>query len=436
MNDTVYLLGAGVNKAIKIRAGVQRVFPKTSDLYPEISPPLAKNLFQEAFAMQNRRFALEPYNERLSLLYSYIQKYWKRNIWDLENTEFDLEECFTLIQMQLKEAEENNEEQKYYELMNTQYLLKYFLSEVLSEFSEDLEGYLKYSSNRKEISHLVDCEDFRKLGEILYQEKPVILTFNYDSFIEKVIEYASGARGKAKTTASKFQNQVLEDELGYSYWNWNRALGYGINFDEVMMFDGAIGNKRKYFGADKFYTHPENSLYSWYVLKLHGSLTWFQYWSETPNPFLRDNKIELSKRYQEKETKILLEEATWIWVQQPWLHDLYIDPIIVTPILNKEQYFDNPLYSRLLRPIWSKAKDALSKCKKLVIIGYSFPPTDFLTKRMFLEAFSDNKLDELIIVNPSTEAITRAKDLCHFERPYQFNSLSEYLAYYESTKRG
>jgi hypothetical protein len=57
---------------------------------------------------------------------------------------------------------------------------------------------------------------------------------------------------------------------------------------------------------------------------------------ETPNPYLNDDKVELSKRYQERKAKILLEEATWMWAQQPWLHDLYIDPIIITPILNKE----------------------------------------------------------------------------------------------------
>src|SRR5918995_5094149 len=197
--------------------------------------------------------------KQFALLYSYIEKYWKKDLWDLENTEFDLEECFTLIQLQLKEAAENNEEQKYYELINIQYLLKYFLNEVLSEFCEDLEGYLK-SSNPRQISNLIDCEDFKKLGEILYQEKPIILTFNYDSFIETAIEYASGTRKGGRSTTSKFQNQVLEEELGYSYWNWNRALAYGINFDEVMMFDGAKGNRKKYFEAEKFYVHPENTL--------------------------------------------------------------------------------------------------------------------------------------------------------------------------------
>ena len=79
-----------------------------------------------------------------ALLYSYIEKYWKKDLWDLENTEFDLEECFTLIQLQLKEAAENNEEQKYYELINIQYLLKYFLNEVLSEFVKTLKVILSH----------------------------------------------------------------------------------------------------------------------------------------------------------------------------------------------------------------------------------------------------------------------------------------------------
>ena len=53
---------------------------------------------------------------------------------------------------------------------------------------------------------------------------------------------------------------------------------------------------------------------------------------------------------------------------------------------------------------------------------------------MFLEAFSDNRLIELIVVNPSTEAINKAKDLCHFERPHQFKNLGDYLAHYKTIK--
>jgi hypothetical protein len=93
----------------------------------------------------------------------------------------------------------------------------------------------------------------------------------------------------------------------------------------------------------------------------------------------------LKKLFEERRNKILLHDATWVpeFFSQghPSLHNLYIDPLIITPILHKDKFLEDQLYSRLLKPLWKKAKDVLSCCKKLVVIGYSFPPTDFMTKR-------------------------------------------------------
>jgi len=58
--------------------------------------------------------------------------------------------------------------------------------------------------------------------------------------------------------------------------------------------------------------------------------------------------------------------------------------------------------------LWCKAKSSLSKCKSLIIIGYSFAATDFNIRRLFLEAF-DNILNELIIVNPDPKATEETK---------------------------
>lgn len=75
---------------------------------------------------------------------------------------------------------------------------------------------------------------------------------------------------------------------------------------------------------------------------------------------------------------------------------LYLHPLIITPIIHKDIYLeDKEVHGRVFSPLWTKAKDCLSKCNKLVIRGYSFPATDFLTKKLFLESFVDNKLDEI-----------------------------------------
>jgi hypothetical protein len=50
---------------------------------------------------------------------------------------------------------------------------------------------------------------------------------------------------------------------------------------------------------------------------------------------------------------------------------------------------------------------------------------------MFLEAFSENNLEELIVVNPDTSVVQKVKDLCHFNKPVIVcKDLGEYVNYY------
>jgi hypothetical protein len=45
-----------------------------------------------------------------------------------------------------------------------------------------------------------------------------------------------------------------------------------------------------------------------------------------------------------------------------------------------------------------------------VIIGYSFPAKDVHTRKLFLEGLADNIVNELIIVNPDSNAVQVDKD--------------------------
>jgi hypothetical protein len=144
------------------------------------------------------------------------------------------------------------------------------------------------------------------------------------------------------------------------------------------------------------------------------------------------NKKMLNKLYAQKNTKHLLNEAEWMLKFYPWLHDMYIDPIIITPILYKEKYFMRPMYKLILDQLWAKAYVALTTSKELVIIGYSFPSTDFHVRKMFLEAFSHHSLDNLIVVNPNSQVRQKASELCHFNDPMAFDNLQGYTEYMDS----
>lgn len=96
-------------------------------------------------------------------------------------------------------------------------------------------------------------------------------------------------------------------------------------------------------------------------------------------------------------------------------------PQIITPVLNKD------LSEEPYRTLWQLGKEQLRECRRLVIGGYSFPPTDEATRKMF-DVFAERTLDELVVINPRKEPVKVAKELCHFPRSVIWrNNLEEYL---------
>jgi hypothetical protein len=369
------------------------------------------NFFQTA--LKNRKYYDEHYVNKVQVVYDYIEKYWRRTKSDLANEPFDLEQCFNLLERQKEEAYETDHEE-YRRLLTIEFRLKSFLAEVLSEF--------EYSGFN------LDTYNF---GRILYQEQPTIITFNYDCILESIIESASGVNPsipKQFHDLKPFEEPEIPDELlTYSHHNWNRPLGYGITFDEVELQQAGI---RKYVNGKRFYSHSKNKLYSWPILKLHGSLNWFRYLPVRSFPTLPG---EDKPTLEEKEHEIVLVRGHWWFNEPPDHHGWYIDPIIITPILYKNKFFrEHPF-----KEIWEMARDALSKCRRLVVIGYSFSPSDFSTRQLLLEAFSANDLEELVIVNPNVTIVQTVKDLCHFDGgAIWYRNLEEYVYAFSKTKLG
>lgn len=397
MNGTVYLLGAGVNQSLKD--------------FDNLSPPMMANFFRTT--LRKRKYSDEHYVNKIKVVYDYIEKYWKKTKTDLANAPFDLEQCFTLLERQKEEAYEKNKEE-YRWLLTIQFRLKSFLAEVLSEF--------EYSGFNLSMYNF---------GRILFHERPTIITFNYDCILESIIESAS----RVNPTIPKqfhdwkpFEELEIPDELlAYSHYNWNRPLGYGITFDEVQLQQAGVG---KYVDGKRFYSHPQNKLYSWPILKLHGSLNWFRYLPVRSFPTL---PCEEKPTLGDKEHEIVLVRGHWWFNEPPTHHGWYIDPIIITPVLYKNRFFRESPFKQ----IWEMARNVLSKCRRLVVIGYSFSPSDFSTRQLLLEAFSTNDLEELVIVNPNVRIVQIVKDLCHFNGgAIWYRSLEEYVRGFSKTKLG
>jgi len=388
MPETVYIFGAGINRGVNDWHG--------------LVPPLATDFFQQAF--HSDKYFSEHYLNKIQDLTKFIQKFWKLSIEDLKKVPFDLEACFTLIQLQSIEAQQNNDKETAILLSKAEYQLTSLLAEFLSEFEHFI-----YSDN-----------SFRHLGKILFNEKPTILTFNYDTLLESAIESASGVNPNIpelyKGLPPENDDNILDEELVYSHCNWNRPLAYGEHFDIVQLQRAGIST---YVKAQNFYRPSANNLYSSSILKLHGSLNWFTF-SGIPKYQIPEMEFFSMKG------KTVMCTGHWWFNEPPDINQEILIPIILTPALYKQIY-----QNRIISSIWKKAIEGLKRCKRLIIGGYSFPPTDFHTKRLFLESFQKNVPNEIIVINPDTSIIKMVKELCHFERPVlACKNLDEFIELY------
>jgi hypothetical protein len=394
LGNIVYLLGSGANQSIKDWDG--------------LSPPMIGDLFK--IALQKKKYLSEHFVNKMQVVYDYILKYWRKDLTELAVSSFNLEECYTMLESQANEALQKNDIEEYNRLHLIQFLLKSFLAEVLTEFEA-----FAYTS-----------DTMRSFGRLIYKDKPTIITFNYDCFLESAIEIASMPnpsvpRDFLKPPPNNWPYErirVSDEDLGYSHYNWNRPLGYGFTFNEVQLQRAGL---RTYVEGNRFYSHYQNKLYSWPILKLHGSLNWFRYLPIRKYPVFPNTKPQ---QLGEKENQIILVKGVWWFAEPPALDGWIIDPIIITPILYKAKFFQQSVFAHL----WERAKSVLSQCEQLVIIGYSFSPTDFSTIRLFRESFSDHDIQDLVIVNPDPKVTEKVMDLCHYGKmPLIYSNMEQFL---------
>lgn len=394
MTKLVYLLGAGINQVVTDQHGLK--------------PPLANNFFQ--MVLRSDKFGGERYSERLTPIYDYISRIWKKSKDDLQNELFSLEDCFTMLQLQRSEVERAEDYEEYSRLAGIEFLLESTLAEYLSEFE----------------SHSVPSRPMWRFAEVVYREQPTILTLNYDCILEGHIELASGLNKNMPESFRRPEDkrgEVPYDELPYSHSNWNRPLAYGIKFHEVQLQRAGLP---KYVDGNRFYSHPKNRPYSWRILKLHGSLNWFQYLPIRKYPSIDPSDEDLS---EEKLEEVLLIRGHWWFVEPPDFRGWLLKPLIITPVLYKEQFYQHPVVS----DVWRQAHSELSICKRLVVIGYSFAPTDFYIRKLLLEAFCESPLEELVVVDPDTSVVRMVKELTHFGKPVVIcRDLEEFLRVYSA----
>lgn len=388
MAEITYLLGAGINRCVQGPDG--------------LVPPLARDFFQ--LALRHRRVAAHHASGQLDPLLEFIQTYWHLSPKDLNSAEFDIEECFTFLELQRREAAAS-EDQKVLEHTSR---LEWDMTSLLLDVMSECEYWYHFS------------EPFKQFAGRLLIERAAILTFNYDTLLESALESASPARKDilafldTQACRDAGNDEIRDDEISFSFHEWNPYLAYNIPFDEVAL--RLPGDIRMVDGERYFRLAGANNTVSPF-LKLHGSLGWFY-----RTGYRIDNVPLKGDEASKVGNSVLRVDNQRFGVPQieGWERLL---PLLITPVLNKP-YDQHSVFQR----IWTKAEDELRGCKRLVIGGYSFPPTDFHVRRLLRLAYSGEGPRELWIINPDTRVVQIAKELCNYRKPVMVCSdIGEFL---------
>ena len=363
--------------------------------------PLAHDFFRQA--LRHPLISHEHIIELITPLLDFIEKYWHITKNELKDTDFDLEDCFTMLELQRRDADRSQDQDAFISILRVEWLL----TQLLLNFMSEAEHWIFYS------------DEFQAFGKRLFRERATVITFNYDSLLESVIETASPPRldaAKALFPSGSMDNAISDDDIAFSRHEWNPYVAYKVRFDEVELLTPGIARMVE---GTRYYGHARNQADLPAFLKMHGSLGWFFHSG------YRVDGVQLEGEGYTQTGRSVLRRGFYRF-GHPNIDYANLEillPLIITPVLNKP-YDQHPVFLT----VWELARDELRHCKRLVIGGYSFPPTDFHVRRLLREVFSDNSLEELCIINPNTAILQLAKDLCNYKRPVMVcKDLNEFL---------
>jgi hypothetical protein len=375
MVETVYLLGAGFNYSVVHTHGVHRIR----------RPPLATNFFQVLFEDGRYEGLLEFIRNRIyvDILFDEIRRFWHLDLAALKREPFDIEECLTLFESQLLDEKEP-ESDRALTLQRARFALRSLLLMYLTDLLSDVNPTAQ------------------RFGLDVLRSKADVMTFNYDTMAEQAIASASGIGPKPMPDnwrrGGRLVNPLLDEDLDASHVTWRPHLAYSFKLDEVTL---PVAGGSDYIEGDRYYSHPNNRLYQHSrVLKLHGSISWLQY---TNIRFYEEPKREAPPGGIVSD-----HHPHYSWAMPPMKDSWVMEPVIIPPHLYKD-FGEHPFPT-----VWSAALDTLKECKTLIVVGYSFPPSDFRTRRLFLEAFSSHELTRLVVVNPDPEVAKVVRRLSHY----------------------
>lgn len=130
------------------------------------------------------------------------------------------------------------------------------------------------------------------------------------------------------------------------------------------------------------------------LLKLHGSINW------------RCTKLEYKKLFDESKVERKGKTRTYNTDDCHYIDDIFYDssacktsdcniPLIIPPVPQK------PITSvAIFKYLWTYAFEYLTEAERIILVGYSLPPTDTLAISLFSK-FNNKHLTDLTIIDPN-----------------------------------
>jgi hypothetical protein len=400
MRDTLFVIGAGVNRCIRSeRIG---------------TPPLARDLFSSSLRSVQRVMAYtgSPYNlpgperayldswNRIWESVSFISDEFGISKDELFVKPFNIEDLFTRLELREREARDRANQELVATLIGHQQTVVSLLAIQLERFTPVAEA----------------SRPFRALARRIHNWNAGVLTFNYDTLLERALEVTSGPGRRLRKRDAVEIHDVADGrrgfaDLAFTPWKWDRRLAYHLPFDLVTLPGGNIPpviiNGKQYYGAVKFLERP--------FLKLHGSFNWhrslgYNFGRGIIDPMALPAGMTVLADADE-------------WAIPITYRTTALQPIVVAPVANKD-------FSAWPFPeVWAHAQQLVTTASTLAIVGYSFPPTDHAARDLLSRTAVSNRLKRLIVVNPDNDVVQAAQEVCGFSGKVEhFSSVESFLA--------
>lgn len=223
---------------------------------------------------------------------------------------------------------------------------------------------------------LVECEERAEedlpdwllvLVSIWHVRQAQVLTFNYDTLVERCL-----------------------DHLALSDKDEERTIGAGDVVDGIPP------------AADNSW-HPKGAgTATFRLLKMHGSTSWF--W--VPRDLTGTTVLRLDPKAGagEDDPDVHAERSRLL---------LGRDPFIVPPVTTKAALYANPV----TKEVWTRARRALRKARRVVLIGYSFSPVDTTAAGLLADALAGRNDVSLEVVDLNADAVADELERAGFEVP-------------------